>query len=77
MELPLPMPVGMTRVEIEGMTINEGGWRESNEFVCAECQAPALLHPYTNMIWGCRPCGFTTFSVSVFFRLKQVVPAQS
>jgi len=67
-EKPLPIPEGMTQEQIEAMTINDGKWRWSYDFVCRTCGGSAYLHPYTNSIWGCKKCGTTTYSVSVFFR---------
>ena len=65
---PLPTPEGMTKEEIEAMKVNQEDWRESDEFVCCTCGEPAYSHPYTNLIWGCNKCGYTTYSVSVYFR---------
>jgi len=65
---PLPIPEGMTKEQIDAMTVNEGEWRENPDFVCCTCGEPAYSHPYTNLIWGCKKCGYTTYSVSVYFR---------
>lgn len=64
---PLPMPEGMTKKEMDAMRVNEGEWRKSDKFVCCTCGEPAYLHPYTNHIWGCKKCGFTTYSVAMYF----------
>lgn len=66
MKPPLPTPEGFTKKEIEAIPVTEGEWRENEDFLHS-CGAPALCHPYTNQIWGCRPCCFTTYSVSVCF----------
>jgi len=47
--------------------VTEGGWRKSPNFRCKECKDVAHLHPFTNRIWGCKTCGYTTASVSVYF----------
>ena len=64
---PLPKPEGMTKEKIEAMKVNEGEWRENSDFVCRICKEPAYLHPYTNQIWGCKKCGYTTYSPGVYF----------
>ena len=68
MQNPLPMPSGITKNDLESMKISDGEWRKSFEFLCVHCKEPAYLHPFTNEIWGCKKCGFTTFSVSIHFR---------
>lgn len=66
---PLPVQESMTKEEIENIKITEWGWRKSAEnFVCAVCGEPAYSHPLTDEVWGCKKCGFTTYSLSVFFR---------
>ncbi len=62
-----PTPTGMSKEQIEKMTVNEGEWRRYDEFECLTCFEPAFCHPYTNLIWGCKKCGITTYSVSVYF----------
>lgn len=49
------------------MQVTEPGWRIAEGFVC-HCGAPALNHPYTNEIWGCLACGYSTMSVAISFR---------
>ncbi|MFZ5559838.1 MAG: hypothetical protein ACOZAL_03525, partial [Patescibacteria group bacterium] len=65
---PLPIPEGMTNEEIDAMRVNEGEWRKSFNFVCCTCGQPAYLHPYTNVIWGCKKCGYTTYATGIYFR---------
>ena len=65
---PMPMPEGITKDAIDAMTVDEGEWREYESFFCRKCDEPAFLHPYTNLVCGCKKCKFTTHSVSVFFR---------
>ena len=70
MQSPLPTTEGWTKDKAESLRINqlEELWRKSDEFVCVACGEPAYLHPYTNHIWGCKRCVFTTYSVSVRFK---------
>ncbi len=68
MKDPLQIPDGMTKEDIDMMTVSEGEWRENPSFVCADCGQTSVMHPYTNQIWGCENCGLSTYSVSVFFR---------
>lgn len=70
---PLPIPEGVTKEEIDEMIVSEGLWRESPDFNCTDCLQPAYYHPYTNHIWGCVNCGFSTYSVSVYFQPKSEV----
>ena len=65
---PLPIPEGMSKESIEAISVNEGEWRKAAGFICRNCKSPAFSNPYTNWIWGCRNCGFTTYSVSVYFQ---------
>jgi ribosomal protein L37AE/L43A len=67
-DMPSHLPEGATASSVARMTVLEPGWRVSARFVCSGCSAPALLHPYTNHIWGCLVCGTTTHCVAVFFR---------
>lgn len=64
----LPIPEGMTKEVIDSMKVTDGEWRESPSFVCRTCQNSAFYHPYCNEIWGCKKCGFTTYSVADYFR---------
>lgn len=47
--------------------VDDGEWREDRFFVCLTCHESCYLHPYTNRIWGCKKCGYTTASPSVYF----------
>lgn len=67
-EMPFLMPEGMKKEEMEAIPVNKGEWRRVSDFICRSCQDPAFLHPYTNWIWGCKSCGFTTYSVAIYFR---------
>ncbi len=69
----LPIPKGMSWNQIKKMRVNEGEWHEFSGFVCRKCKKSAFLHPHTNNIWGCKKCGFTTTSVSLYFQLKAEV----
>lgn len=42
-------------------------WKINEHFACGVCKSPARLHPQTNSIWGCLPCGYTTASVTHYF----------
>lgn len=42
-------------------------WPEIPGYTCRSCGATARAHPQTNQIWGCPACGFTTYSVAVYF----------
>jgi ribosomal protein L37AE/L43A len=50
------------------MTVEDGEWRELTDFLCRICGKPAYMSPYTNSIWGCKHCGYTTRSVFTFFK---------
>lgn len=69
---PIPMPEGMNWNMLNMMSVSEGEWRVCGDFECTRCHGPAYLHPYTNEIWGCLNCGFTTASVSTHFRELQI-----
>ena len=43
-------------------------WRVEPRFNCRTCHQPARIHPYTDRIWGCLTCGFTTASDSGYFQ---------
>ena len=47
--------------------VTDGKWRMEPFFQCRGCKEVAYLHPFTNRIWGCKKCKYTTASVSVFF----------
>jgi hypothetical protein len=64
---PRPLPKGLTEEDLSEMTVNDGAWREHLTHYCRHCGAPAYLNPYTNSIWGCKECGYTTTAVFVFF----------
>jgi ribosomal protein L37AE/L43A len=65
---PLQAPDGMTWEVMLAMPVTEGQWREADPlYVCKGCNNTPHLHPYTNYIWGCRTCNFTTMSPGVFF----------
>ena len=68
--MPLPAPEELSPVDILGMKVTEEGWRCDEEFACRTCGSPALLHPHTNHIWGCLPCGFSTASGFVYFKRR-------
>lgn len=70
---PTSIPEGMTKQEIDEMMVTEEVWRENADYVCTDCMQPSYCHPYTNKIWGCLNCGFSTYSVSVYFVPKQEV----
>ncbi len=68
MKEPLPIPEGMTKEKMEAIPVAiANGWRKSDDFV-HKCGKKALLHPYTNSIWGCERCNFFTYSPSFFFK---------
>lgn len=67
----VPIPDGMTKQEIDEMVVTEGVWRENVDYICIDCLQPSYCHPYSNKIWGCLNCGFSTYSVSVYFKPKQ------
>ncbi len=68
MKKPLPIPEGITQEEMEAIPITAASnWRKSDDFVHRKCGNNALLHPYTNKIWGCERCNFFTYSPSLFF----------
>lgn len=67
---PLPIPEGMTKEQIDSLPVSEGEWREHPHYGCHRCGKPAFLHPYTNSIWGCKEEGFTTYSVSIYFKKR-------
>lgn len=62
------VPDGLDKAGIEAMTVLSGEWRICDDFACARCGHPAFFNPYTNLIWGCKLCGFTTYSVGIYFR---------
>lgn len=64
---PADIPDGLDKAGLEAMTVDDGEWRVCEDFACAACGSPAYLHPYTNWIWGCKRCGFSTYSVSCYF----------
>lgn len=53
---------------IESLRVAES-WAEIPGYVCRACGHPARRHPEANNIWGCLHCGFTTYSVFVYFRV--------
>jgi ribosomal protein L37AE/L43A len=63
----------MTDTDIRFLPVTEGEWRQSETFVCRTCGHPAFYHPYTNRIWGCATCIYTTASVSLCFMKKKAV----
>ncbi|MBI2035902.1 MAG: hypothetical protein HYT12_04485 [Candidatus Liptonbacteria bacterium] len=66
--LPLPMPKGMTKKQLDSLSVFDERWRLLNDFVCVYCREPAYAHPFSNLIWGCNWCGYKTYSVAVYFR---------
>ncbi len=48
--------------------VTEGKWRLEPGFICRTCQEMAYLHPFTNRIWGCKKCEYSTASPSIFFQ---------
>jgi len=69
MPAPLPIPEGALWDDGHGkglacLNVTEDGWRRFPDFICRKCESPAFSHPYSNRIWGCKKCGFTTGSVS-------------
>ena len=67
---PLPTPKDVTKEMIDNMKVTDGEWRESPGFVCQACENPAYYHPYSDTIWGCKKCGYTTYAVSNYFTPK-------
>ncbi len=67
-EEPFPIPGDMNPEWIDRMQVVDGAWREDRDYRCRRCGAPAYLNPYTNAVWGCRKCVFTTRSVFVHFK---------
>lgn len=65
---PAEVPDGLDAAGLKAMTVHDGKWRVCEEFVCSSCGNYAHLHPYTNRIWGCKSCDFTTLSPSGFFK---------
>ncbi len=75
MEEPHPMPEGgLTTDQLNRIPVTElvELWRENPKFVCRRCLSNSYMHPYTNWIWGCRKCAFTTASVSIYFIAVEV-----
>ncbi len=68
LEEPFPVPGHMDPEQIDGMRVTDGMWREDRNYHCRQCNSPAYLNPYTNAVWGCRKCVFTTRSVFVYFK---------
>ncbi len=64
---PQPVPDGLDANGLIAMSVDDGEWRKNEEFACRECGEPAFLNPYSNQIWGCKCCGFTTQSPKYFF----------
>lgn len=58
---------GMTKEDLDRITLDHEGWRESDKFEHT-CGAPALLHSHTNWICGCRPCKLITYEPAINFR---------
>lgn len=66
---PLPSPPEMTQEDWEKVPVSrEHGWREYTEFIHQACGSFALLHPYTNHIWGCEKCHMMTYSPAIYFK---------
>lgn len=63
----LPMPPDKTWEKVRDIDVTEGEWRKNDAFVCRTCRESAFTHPYSNAIWGCKKCGYTTASVSLCF----------
>lgn len=59
---PLPIPEGLAWRSIEEMPVTEGEWRKVERYACRECNEPAYINPYTDIIWGCKKCGYTTLA---------------
>jgi len=66
-EIPAP---STDNTDCDPVNIN---WQVEPGFNCRTCHQPARVHPYTNRIWGCLTCGFTTASVSVYFQPRTEV----
>jgi len=66
---PHPMPREMTTAEINAVSVDDYAdlWRKNPSFACRACAEPMYLHPFTNRIWGCKRCRFTTACVSIYF----------
>ena len=60
----------ITLDEIEAMPVSTD-WRQSSTHVCKDCGQLASIHPLTSEIWGCVKCGYSTYAVGFFFRLKE------
>lgn len=58
------------------LTVNEGDWRQLDDYVCRACGDAAYSHPQTNQIWGCKTCVFSTYSIYVYFKEKDDAKAR-
>ncbi len=67
-EVPLPIPPDMAQWQIDQMRVMDGEWREDPDYLCRQCGSVAYLNPYTNDIWGCKKCQYSTRSVFVYFK---------
>jgi len=60
---PLTLPPGMSFKRALRTPLKDRRWQESKLWLCLNCGRPAFYHPFTNAVWGCRRCGFTTDNI--------------
>ena len=64
---PTPSSPQQNWEDIRNIPLSADGWRESRLWVCATCLRPAFYNPHTDILWGCRQCGFVTDNIFVRF----------
>lgn len=65
---PQPLPEGVAWEQAKLLKVSDGEWRRNEKYVCRTCGQPSYMHPNTNSIWGCKECGMTTASASIYFK---------
>ena len=64
----LPLPRGEAwGPKYAAMRVTDGEWYPIEGYVCRWCGGTAYRHPYTQKIWGCKACGYTSASLYIHF----------
>lgn len=64
---PLLERSGQPLEEMRTLLLSDPRWYASTDWICAVCHEPAFYHPLTDILWGCRACGFVTENILVKF----------
>lgn len=66
--LPVPKELlGGLGGTVRSYSIFEENWRILDEFICRRCGSQAYANPFSNSVWGCKKCGFSTDCLDVNF----------